>query len=148
MTKVILSQSVLNYRKEMAEAVSDTIKAGFINGVKNFITEERFLPTSPELLPPPRIEVIELTSYQGNIGDLIFLATSTDFGIWNLHVVIRDDKGNVIESGNASPFEDAPDCWDYIATVDVPSGTSLTVYATATDVFWGVGALRTTGTIP
>jgi|KBSSwiStaDraftv2_1062776.scaffolds.fasta_scaffold34043_3 hypothetical protein len=148
MTKVILSQAVLNYRREMAEAVSDTIKASFIDGVKPFVTEERFLTTSPELLPPPKIEVIELTNYQGNIGDLIFLATSADFGIWNLHVVIRDDKGNVIESGDASPFEDAPDCWDYVATVAVPSGTSVTVYATATDRFWGVGALRTTGTIP
>ena len=148
MTKVILSQAVLNYRREMAEAVSDTIKASFIDGVKPFVTEERFLTTSPELLPPPKIEVIELTNYQGNIGDLIFLATSADFGIWNLHVVIRDNKGNVIESGDASPFEDAPDCWDYVVRVALPSGTSVTVYATATDRFWGVGALRTTGTIP
>jgi len=132
----------------MAEAVSDTIKASFIEGVKTFVTEERFLTTTPELLPPPKIEVIELTSYQGNIGDLIFLATSTDFGIWNLHVVIRDDKGNIIESGDAFPFGDAPDCWDYVATATVPSGTSVIVYATATDGFWGVGALRTTGTIP
>ena len=148
MTKVRLSQSFLNYRKEMAEAVSDTIKASFIDGVKTFVTEDRFLATSPELLPPPKVEVIELTSYQGNIGDPIFLATSADFGIWKLRVVIRDDKGNIIESGDAAPFEDASDCWEYIATVSVPSGTAVTVYATATDSFWGVGACRTTGTIP
>ena len=137
MTKVILTESVLSYRREMAEAVSDTIKANFIDGVKTFVTEERFLTTSPELLPPPKIEVIDLTSYQGKIGDPIFI-----------HLVIRDDKGNVIESGNAAPFDDAPDCWDYIATADVPSGTSVIVYATATDALWGMGALRTTGTIP
>jgi hypothetical protein len=147
MTRVILSESVLSYRREMAEAVSDTIKASFIDGVKTFVTEERFL-TSPEFLPSPKIEVIELTNYQGNIGDLIFLVASTDFGIWNLHVVIRDDQGNIIESGNAAPFEDAPDCWEYVVTTEVPSGTPVTVYATATDGFWGVGALRTTGMIP
>jgi hypothetical protein len=147
MTKVILSESVLNYRREMAEAVSDTIKASFIDGVKTFVTEERLL-TSPELLPSPKIEVIELTNYQGDLGDPIFLATSTDFGIWKLHVVIRDDKGNVIESGDAAPFEDAPDCWEYVATTDVPSGTFVVVYATATDGLWGMGALSTVGTVP
>jgi hypothetical protein len=147
MTKVILSQSLLNYRKEMAESVSDTIKASFIDGVKAFVTEERIL-TSPELLPSPKIEVIELTNYQGNTGDPIFLATSADFGIWKLRVVIRDDTGHIIESGDATPFEDASDCWEYIATADVPSGTPVIVYATATDGFWGVGALRTTGRIP
>ena len=147
MTKVKLSESVLNYRRGMAEAVSDTIKANFIDGVKTFVTEERVL-TFPELLPSPKIEVIELTNYQGNLGDPIFLATSTDFGIWKLHVVIRDDKGNIIESGDAAPFEDAADCWEYIVTVAVPSCTSVTVYATATDGFWGVSALCTTGTIP
>ncbi len=148
MTKVILSQSVLNYRREMAEAVSDTIKASFIEGIKTFVTEERLLTTSPELLPSPKIEVIDLTNYKGHIGDPVFLATSADFGIWNLHLVIRDDKGNIIESGNAAPFEDAPDCWEYVATTEVPSGTPVNVYATATDGFWGVGALRTTGTVP
>jgi len=148
MTKVILSQSVLNYRKEMAEAVSDTIKASFIDGVKTFVTEEHLLRTSPEMLPSPRVEVIDLTNYEGHVGDLIFLAASTDFGIWNLHLIIRDDKGTIIESGNAAPFEDAPDCWEYVVMTEVPSGTPVTVYATATDGFWGVGALRTTGTIP
>jgi len=148
MTKVILSPSVLNYRKEMAEAVSDTVKANFIDGVKPFVTEERILTISPELLPSPKIEVIELTNYQGKVGDLIFLLTSTDFGIWKLHVVISDDQGNVVESGDATPFDYDPDCWEYIVTTDVPSGTSVIVYATATDGFWGVGALRTRGTIP
>ena len=148
MTRVILSEDLLNYRREMAEAVSDIIKASFIDGVKTFVTEDRFLATSPELLPPPKIEVIELSSYQGNIGDPIFLATSTDFGIWKLRVIIRDDKGDIIESGDAAPFEDASDCWEYIASDSVPSGTAVTVYATATDGFWGVGALRTSGIIP
>lgn len=146
MTKVILSESVLKYRREMAEALSQTIKESFIEGVKTFRGEEPPL-AHPDLLPPPQIEVIELSCYQGKPGDLIFLATSDDFGLWNLHVVIRDEAGNVLESGDAAPFEDSPDCWDYMATVPVPAGTRVTVSAAATDQFWNVGAACVAATI-
>jgi hypothetical protein len=147
MTKVRLSESVLNYRREMAEAVSQTIKASFIHGVKNFISPQPSW-VDKHFLPPPKIEVIELTCYTGKIDDPIFLATSADFGISNIQVVIWDDKGNVIESGDAAPFEDDPDCWDYLARVPVPSGTRVTVYAAATDPLWGVGAASQDRTIP
>jgi hypothetical protein len=147
MTKVILSESVLCYRREMAEIVSETIKASFIEGVRPFRSSGPTL-AQPDLLPSPKIEVIEPTCYKGKIGDFIFLATSADYGIGNLHVVIRDDKGNVIEGGNAAPFADCPDCWDYVTAVSVPSGTRVTISAAATDHLWGIGAATTVVTIP
>ena len=146
MTKVFLSESVLKYRREMAEAVSQTIKGSFIDGVKTYRGEEPPL-AHLDLLPPPKIEIIELSCYQGKPDDLIFLATSNDFGIWNVHIVVRDEAGNVIESGDAAPFEDAPDCWDYMVTVSVPAGTHVTVCAAATDQFWNVGTARMVGTV-
>jgi hypothetical protein len=140
MTKVILTQAVLNYRRGMVELVRKTVKENYIRGVNTYHSPES-IPAIPHLLPSPKVEIIELTDYQGQIGDPIFFATSDDFGMSNLYVVIRDDQGNVIESGDAAQFDDCSDCWDYRATVSVPSGTSVTVYAIATDSLWGAGAL-------
>ena len=149
MTKVMLNAALLQYRKEMADLARQTVKESFIDGVKkvDFGSEESF-PPQPDLLPPPRIEVIELSLYHGQIGDPIFFATSDDFGIWNVYVVIRDGEGNLIESGDASQFDDCSDYWDYLATVNVPAGTSVRAYAAATDSLGGAGTLSAGTTIP
>jgi len=140
MTKVILTQSLFNYRRGMVELVRQTVRESYIAGVKTYRSLESVLAL-PHLLPSPKVELIELLDYHGQIGDPIFFATSDDFGMSNLYVVIRDDQGHVIESGDAAQFDDCSDCWDYRATVSVPSGTSVTVYAIATDSLWGAGAL-------
>lgn len=140
MTKVRLTQSLFNYRKGMVDLVRQTVRENYIAGVNTYHSQEKVLAL-PHLLPSPKVEIIELTDYHGQIGDLIFFATSDDFGMSNLYVVIRDDQGNVIESGDAAQFDDCSDCWDYRATVAVPPGTSVTVYAIATDSLWGAGAL-------
>ena len=147
MTKVILTQALFNYRRGMVALVRKTVRENYIAGVKTYRSPESVLAL-PHLLPSPKVEVIELTDYQGQIGDPIFFATSDDFGMSNLYVVIRDDQGNVIESGDAAQFDDCSDCWDYRATVAVPPGTSVTVYAIATDSLWGAGALSQGTTIP
>lgn len=147
MTKVILSKAVLDYRREMAEIVRQTVKENYIAGVRTFYSRERF-PVQADLLPPPRIEMFELASYKGQVDDLILLATSDEFGMMNLHIVIQDDQGNLIESGDAVQFDDSPDCWDYMATGSVPSGTSVIISAFATDCLWGVGSLSTRIRIP
>jgi hypothetical protein len=147
MTKVILSPSLRDYRREIAEIVRQTVKENYIAGVKTFYSRERF-PAQVDLLPPPKIEMIEVTTYKGQVDDLILFATSDDFGMANLHVVIQDDQGNLIESGDAAQFDDSPDCWDYMATASVPSGTSVIISAVATDCLWGVGSLSTRMRIP
>ena len=131
----------------MAEIVRQTVKENYIAGVKTFYSRERF-PVQVDFLPPPKIEMIEATTYKGQVDDMILFATSDDFGMTNLHVVIQDDQGNLIESGDASQFNDCSDCWDYMTTASVPSGTSVIVSAVATDCLWGVGSLSTKMTIP
>jgi len=149
MTKVILTESLLNYRREMADLVRQTVKESFIEGVKSLsLGSEESFPSQADLLLPPRIEVIELSLYHGHIGDPIFFATSDDFGIWNVHVVIKDVKGNLIESGDASQFEDCADYWDYLATVSIPAGTCVRVYVSATDGLWCVGLSSAGTTMP
>ena len=59
----------------------------------------------------------------------------------------RYDKGNLIESDDISQFEDCADYWDYRATVSVPAGTSIRVYATTIDDLLGMGAFSESRTI-
>jgi hypothetical protein len=147
MTKVILSKALRDYGREMAEIVRQTVKEKYIAGVKTFYSQGLFMAQT-DLLSPPKIEMIEVTTYKGQIGDLILLATSDDFGIMNLRIVIKDDQGNLIESGDATQFDDCSDCWDYMATASVRSGTSLIISAVATDCLWGVGSFSTRMRIP
>jgi hypothetical protein len=146
MTKVFLSKSLLKYRREMAEAVSGTIKAGFIEGVKIFRLGDPPL-AQPDLLPPPKVEVAP-NFYQGQVDDPIFFTIFTDFDAWSVRVVLQDEDGNVIENGDAAQFEDASDCWDYRAVVSLPSGTKVTITAAATDQLGAVGVARMIVTIP
>src|SRR5436190_24011677 len=120
MTKVILSASLRDYRREMAEIVRQTVKENYIAGVKTFSSRGLFMAQT-DLLPAPKIEMIEVTTYKGQIDDLILFATSDDFGITNLRIVITGDQGKLIESGDAVQFDDSSDCWDYMATALVPS---------------------------
>ena len=53
--------------------------------------------------------------------------------------IIKDEKGNVIESGEAFPRPDDPDIWDYLTTASFPSGTSVIVCVVAIDRLGGVG---------
>jgi hypothetical protein len=150
MTKVILTESVLTYRREMAEAVSQTIKAGFIEGVKVWRPEFGDPPLGEQnLLSPPKLD-IEPTMYQGQVDDPIFFMTFTDFDVWSLHVFILDETGKMIESGDAFQFEDCSIYWDYRATVPVPPsrGKRVSVYAVATDQLGGVGATRMVVMVP
>ena len=70
MTKVLIHPSLLDYCKELADIVSQTIKENFIAGLKTRQREEpSWLPA--DLLPPPKIERFYLELYEGRAGDLI-----------------------------------------------------------------------------
>jgi hypothetical protein len=130
----------------MAETVRQLIRENFIAGVKTFTSPDPLL-SGPDLLPPPRIEVIELNFYQGQVDDEIMLWVSSDFGLADVGVVILDERGNVIERGEANPFPESDECWSSVAEVPLPSGTFVTVQAAAIDCLGGVGTLKTAGTI-
>ena len=147
MTKVILTGFLLAYRKAMPKIVSRLIRESFIDGLKVWSPSEPPL-ARPNLLPPPWIEAIELRFYQGQTDNMIVMAISDDFGVGNVHVILRDEAGKQIESGNAVPDPEYSGCWTYLTTTCVPSGTAVTVQAAATDRLGGVGVGRATRTIP
>ena len=147
MTKILIDAFGIALRKQMAETVTEILLTKHITGVRVSGCPEPPL-AQLHLMPPPTIDMIDLTIYTGNVDDLILLATSDLFGIRNLHVTIQDDRGNVIESGDAFEEPLGSGVWNYFADVAVPSGTRVIVHAAATDCLGGVGTLRTGAIIP
>jgi hypothetical protein len=149
MTKVVCDESILDYQREMAETVREVIRSQYIAGVKVWDVPDsgETLLDHVDLLPPPGIEAIALMVYEGKVDDLIFVATSSDFGVWHVHITIMDHRGKLIESGNA--FEDPIGSgeWFYFGKVAIPSGTTVTVHVAATDRLGGVAALSESTTI-
>lgn len=47
----------------------------------------------------------------GSLDDLILRATSDDFEVGNVHVIIMDDQGNAIERDAAFEEPVGPDFW-------------------------------------
>ena len=136
-TKVRISPSLLDYRQGMAELVRQVVKEKFIAGVKpSFAGEPSWIPS--DLLPPPKIEVLNLGYFTAGIDNIILIETSDDFGIINLFLIFKDENGNLIESGNAFDCPDEANHWVYITSVPVAAGTSVTVQAVATDQLGGV----------
>ena len=146
MTKVYFASSVLDYRRDMAETVRQLIRENFIAGVKRFMGDDPRI-SQPDLLPPPRVEAIELSFYQGRVDDEVMLWVSSDLGLAHVGVVIMDEQGNVIERGEALPFPESDECWSYAACVALPAGTTVTVHAAAVDCLGAVGRLRAHATI-
>ena len=147
MTKVLIDAFGIAYRRKNAEDVCEILMGKHIAGVT-----ARGCPEPPlaqlHLMPPPVIDMMDLTIYEGNVNDLILLAASDLFGIGNIHVTISDEQGNVIESGDAFEEPVGSGIWNYFANVAVPSGATVIVHAAAIDSLGGVGTLRTGATIP
>ena len=100
-----------------------------------------------DFLRLPQIKTLDLTYYNGQVGNIIPIITSDDFGVTGVHVIIRDLDANIIESGNASEFPENSGHWSYVSTATVPSGTTIAVYASATDRPGGVGRQTSEKTI-
>lgn len=149
MTKVFISPFIQGYQQEIAELTRECIQSRYIEGVDEVVWTNEEPPLAQDnLLPPPRIETLHLMNYEGHVNDLILLAISTEFGVGNLHITIRDDQRNIIESDDG--FEDplGSGIWNYLTTREVPSGTTVIVQAVATDNLGGVGTLSECTSIP
>ena len=149
MTRVILSQSVLEYCEGMAELVREVCEKPTITGVNprsrrtEPFPERKDLPAFrlDGLLKPPRIEALDpcLFPAEDQVDDIIHLTASGDYGVVNVYVTLEDDRGNQIESGFALRDEVEEDDWFYFPCASLPAGASVTVRAIAMDPLGGVG---------
>ena len=147
MTKIILSPLLLDYREFIADLSSQSSKSRYVAGVDVWECSEPVL-AQDHLLPPPQMEAMDLAIYDGHVHDLLLFLVSSVFGISNVHVVITDQHGDLVESGDAFVCMDEPDIWHYFTTASVPSGTSVTVQVIASDRVLGMGIRSEEITIP
>jgi hypothetical protein len=83
-----------------------------------------------DFLHAPEIEVIDVSDYRGQPGDVIRIEATDDFAVKEVKVVITNPDGSIVEEGFAQPgisgFE-----WIYTATEDnpTPAGDRIEVYA-------------------
>ena len=148
MTKVRLSQSILEYSEAMAQLANEVREEKIIMGMGRPDIED-FGPAArdivelwvPGLLRPPRIESVwpDMGLTDGHLDGLIQINTSEYFGIMNVYVVLEDTRGNIIESGYALDAEVVQNHWGYVPSAPLASGTTVIVRAIALDKLGGIG---------
>ena len=89
----------------------------------------------------PVIHEVDVFGYNGNIGDTISILASDDFEVVNVHVMIADTQGNMIENGNA--VETAPGSGQWIYTATVSNESNVNVQVVAVDRPGGTAVMNT-----
>lgn len=80
-----------------------------------------------------RAAPIDLSNYQGQIGDIIGIRVNDDFDVATVNVKIMTTGGSLVEHGSAvKPVTDGLR-WFYTATAEIPDGERVNVEVTATD---------------
>ena len=86
-----------------------------------------------DFLHAPDIELIDVSGYHGQPGDVIRIEATDDMMVKEVRVVISDYEGNVVEEGYAQSgalkFE-----WIYTVTVDNPNPAGDRIEAYASDI--------------
>ena len=93
----------------------------------------------------PQVTSIDPIDYNGQVGNLVKIVASDDFGVARVHVVLSDDdEGTLIESGEAVETPASSGHWTYTATQAVTPGITVQFQATAFDRPGGAAVLRGT----
>ena len=84
-----------------------------------------------DYLNPPTITELDISGYQGHVGNLIKVSARDDFGVTEVKVTIRDAvTGALVEQGAAVIGETS---WEYHATIEAPRDKDLVIEAEAFD---------------
>lgn len=81
----------------------------------------------------PKVEEIDLSNYQGQIGDVIGIRVNHDFDVATVNVKIMTTDGSLLEQGSAVKSTSDGLRWFYMATAAIPEGQQVNVEVTATD---------------
>jgi hypothetical protein len=86
-----------------------------------------------DYLNAPTMDDLDLSKYQGKVGDLIQITTHDDIGVVRVNVELTRTDGTNIERGQAIEMVTGTGNWAYIATVPVTAGTDIFIEAEAFD---------------
>jgi hypothetical protein len=84
-----------------------------------------------DFLSVPSFKSLDLSNYQGRVGDPIVIRVTAKFGLASLEVAIDRQDGTEVEKGQAA--EIATNKWIYTTTQPVPLGTELFIEVVGTD---------------
>ncbi len=125
-------------RKVFARAVeygksimADPDKFAFYEGLAEQKDKPAFSLCVGDYLNPPTMDDLDLSLYQGKVGDSILIATHDDIGVVRVNVELTRTDGANIEKGQAINM--GAGNWAYIATVPVAAGTDIFIEAEAFD---------------
>ena len=85
------------------------------------------------------MDAVDLSAYNGAIGNEIVIQAHDDFEVISVHVSISDAGGQAIEAGAALEAPARSGRWVYMATATVAQGTEVRIAVIASDRPGGVG---------
>jgi hypothetical protein len=132
------SEAQAAQRKVFARAVdygksvmADPDKFAFYEGLAEQKDMPAFSLCVGAYLNPPTMDDLDLSQYQGKVGDSILITTHDDIGVVRVNVELTRTDGTSIERGQA--VELGAGSWAYIATMPVATGTDIFIEANAFD---------------
>ncbi|HTM98447.1 MAG TPA: hypothetical protein VL088_06890 [Pedobacter sp.] len=85
-----------------------------------------------DFMSPPKIHSLDISLYQGQIGDTVRINATDNFGIETVQVQIKDQAGAVIETGLAT-FDVLSADFTYTATTENANAVGSKIEVTVTD---------------
>jgi hypothetical protein len=99
-----------------------------------------FLTAYADYMKPPIIHEVNISLYNGQVGDLITVRATDTFGVESVSVKITDVNGNLIESGQALFANPTPN-WTYVVQNHNSDVIGSTIEIVASD-FSGASTLQ------
>jgi hypothetical protein len=138
MSELEPSQAQVVQRKVFARAViyaksvmEDPASLAFYESLAEQRDTPAFSLCVGDYLNAPTMDDLDLSGYQGKVGDSILITTHDDVGVVRVNVELTRTDGTNIERGQA--VELSIGNWAYIATVPVAIGTDIFIEAEAFD---------------
>jgi hypothetical protein len=85
-----------------------------------------------DFLTPPVIEAVDFETYTGKPQQVLRVKATDDFRVGQVHLVIRDPGGTIIEEGVAV-LDAGSGQWCYTTRVEIASGLTVSITVSATD---------------
>jgi hypothetical protein len=111
--------------------MADPDKLAFYEGLAEQKDMPAFSLCVGDYLNPPTMDELDLSVYQGKVGDSILIPTHDDIGVVKVTVELTRTDGTRIEKGQAMDM--GAGNWAYTATVPVAAGTDIFIEAEAID---------------
>ncbi len=91
-----------------------------------------FALTVADFLLPPAIDEIDLSGYTGKADEIIAIEASDDVKVEGVTVTIREQGGNVLETGDAV-WTAGKNSWLYTTKTALAQGQAVSIEVSATD---------------